>query len=46
MAVTRSETADDSGATDGGVDDRDDVAELCFKSRVEVRGALDGTETV
>lgn len=46
MSVARGEAADDSGATDGGVDDGDDVAELCFKSRVEVRGSLDGAEAV
>ena len=46
MAIARREPTDDARATDGGVHDGDDVAELCLKGRVEVGAALDGDEAV
>lgn len=32
MAVASSETANDAGATDGGVHDRDHIVEFCFET--------------
>lgn len=46
MSVTGGETTDDSGATDGGVDDGHDIGELGFKDRVEVCRRSESCETV
>ncbi len=46
VAIAGGETADDAGATDGGVYYGDYVAELGFEGGVEVGAALDGGEAV
>ena len=46
VAVAGGETADDAGATDGGVYYGDYFSELGFEGRVEVGAALDGGEAV
>jgi hypothetical protein len=46
MSVASGETADDARATDRGVHDGDDLAELRLERGVEVGAALDGDEAV
>jgi hypothetical protein len=46
MAVASGETADDARATDGGVHDGDDLAELRLERGVEVGATLNGDEAV
>lgn len=44
--VTGGEATDDTGSSDGGVDDRDDVLELGLEDGVKVHGAAGGDEGV
>lgn len=46
MSVTGGETTNNSGATDGGVNDGHDIGELGFKDRVEVCRRSESREAV
>lgn len=44
--LTCCHTADDAGACDGSVHDRDDICELCLECRVKVCRGVHGCEAV